>query len=321
MTDKNKNLECKICGTPKSEGVEFHVHHIKRRADGGGNEKENLIEICSDCHHDIHYPGREDGELDSLEDDYRHAIESNIFSEGWGIIPRKVAHDPDITGFSKILYCEISSLCAERGYCWASNAYFAKVFNVSQRTITRAIGEIEKYIIIRNALGGRRTIWVHQLNSDAGKKGFRPVKKPVTHIVEKSEPKKSTPKFTDKDLFLAESLLSRIIYNFPDLNKQKVKMDAWANEIRLLREQIEEKDAGVDADAAAHKIHFMIYWIQGGTLEIPGKANGKRPPHDFWAKNILSAAKLRKQWFTLVPQLRDDYQKTVKKSAVVKIGR
>ncbi|CAB4144458.1 HNHc domain containing protein [uncultured Caudovirales phage] len=39
------------------EGCTFraaHVHHIKRRSQGGGDEVENLLAVCSHCHHMIH---------------------------------------------------------------------------------------------------------------------------------------------------------------------------------------------------------------------------------------------------------------------------
>jgi len=61
----------------------------------------------------------------------------------------------------------------------------------------------------------------------------------------------------------------------------------------------------------------MITWIQGGTVESPGKPPRNFEPNDFWSKNILSAKKLRKQWYdNLVPQLQADLKKKVKKHGV-----
>ena len=44
----------------------------------------------------------------------------------------------------------ISSLTAEKGYCYAGNEYFSKLFNVEQETISRKIKKLEdkKYITI-----------------------------------------------------------------------------------------------------------------------------------------------------------------------------
>ena len=38
----------------------------------------------------------------------------------------------------------ISSLCAEKGYCWASNKHLAELFNVSEISISRKIKKLEK---------------------------------------------------------------------------------------------------------------------------------------------------------------------------------
>jgi 5-methylcytosine-specific restriction endonuclease McrA len=31
-----------------------HVHHIKRRSQGGSDESSNLLAVCAHCHHMIH---------------------------------------------------------------------------------------------------------------------------------------------------------------------------------------------------------------------------------------------------------------------------
>ena len=48
------------------------------------------------------------------------------------------------------LLCIISSLCAEKGYCYASNKYFSELFGLPEQTISRKIKLLEekKYITI-----------------------------------------------------------------------------------------------------------------------------------------------------------------------------
>jgi len=43
---------CRAPGCRSARGLE--IHHIARRADGGGHEPSNLILLCSACHHAHH---------------------------------------------------------------------------------------------------------------------------------------------------------------------------------------------------------------------------------------------------------------------------
>ena len=59
-------------------------------------------------------------------------------------IPEIVAKDDGLTLFARILYGELSSLCAQKGYCWASNSYLAKEFKVTKNTVSKAINELHR---------------------------------------------------------------------------------------------------------------------------------------------------------------------------------
>lgn len=72
------------------------------------------------------------------------------------IIPDFVMFDDELlTAMPKaiLLYGEITALSNSKGYCWASNAYFAKKFKVSDRTITNYINKlVEKGFIARKII-------------------------------------------------------------------------------------------------------------------------------------------------------------------------
>lgn len=77
----------------------------------------------------------------------------------WAVLPAAVRYDPKIPASAKLLYAEISSLTDGRGFCWASNAYFERLYDLSERTIIRLIRALEAagYIRIEDADGGAAT--------------------------------------------------------------------------------------------------------------------------------------------------------------------
>lgn len=69
----------------------------------------------------------------------------------YAIIPASVRYDRSIPHGAKLLYGEITALCNEKGFCWASNEYFAGLYQVSKTTVTNWINAlIENGYVIRN---------------------------------------------------------------------------------------------------------------------------------------------------------------------------
>ena len=62
----------------------------------------------------------------------------------YGILPAQVRYDTALTNLAKLLYCEVSALASKDGTCFASNRYFAKNYESSERTISRAICSLEE---------------------------------------------------------------------------------------------------------------------------------------------------------------------------------
>lgn len=59
-------------------------------------------------------------------------------------IPPNIRYDPNLKDLSKLLYGEIESLSYKTGKCWASNNYFAELYNVDKRTIIRCLNELKE---------------------------------------------------------------------------------------------------------------------------------------------------------------------------------
>jgi rubrerythrin len=57
----------------------------------------------------------------------------------FAIIPANVRYDKSLSANAKLLYGEITALCKKEGYCWASNSYFAELYDVQRSSISNWI--------------------------------------------------------------------------------------------------------------------------------------------------------------------------------------
>lgn len=97
---------------------------------------------------------------------------------------------------------------------------------------------------------------------------------------DKNDKNNKRHKFETCDMQLAELLFSRIKENNPE--HKKPNLEKWANDMRLMRERDKRNE---------EQVKYLINWTQN---------------HDFWHANILSPAKLREKFDTLVAQVKRD---------------
>lgn len=82
----------------------------------------------------------------------------------YAVIPARVRY-ADIMPNAKLLYGEITALANSKGYCWASNEHFAKLYNVSEKQVSLWLKQLieHKFIeteIIKNQSGSLRKCYV-----------------------------------------------------------------------------------------------------------------------------------------------------------------
>lgn len=60
----------------------------------------------------------------------------------WGILPASVRYDTRLSPSAKLIYSELTALTNKHGFCWASNQYFADLFVVHKKSVSRWISEL-----------------------------------------------------------------------------------------------------------------------------------------------------------------------------------
>lgn len=76
----------------------------------------------------------------------------------YSILPAKVRYDDGLSWFEKVLYAEITALSNKLGYCYAPNSYFSGNFSISDKTVTRAVKNLNVkglIFVLYEASGGK----------------------------------------------------------------------------------------------------------------------------------------------------------------------
>jgi hypothetical protein len=76
-------------------------------------------------------------------------VSNEILPNFYSIIPANLRYDNRLKATEKIFFSEISALTNLYGYCYASNKYFAKLYECDDRTIRRWIQTLDKFGYIK----------------------------------------------------------------------------------------------------------------------------------------------------------------------------
>lgn len=103
----------------------------------------------------------------------------------YAIIPATVRYDKELSANAKLLYGEITALCNDRGYCWATNQYFSNLYGVSERTIRTLVKQLvdKKYIKIEIIKNSKRLLYIDYTTPE---KNFHPGRKKNSYPLEEN---------------------------------------------------------------------------------------------------------------------------------------
>lgn len=247
-------------------------------------------------------------------------MEENYFA----VIPMYVMLDDKLTPLERLLYGVISSLTNKRGYCYASNQYFAKMFKKNDKYISGMIKSLKDngYIAVSVEKGNCRKIEILLKNVSTEEGDVPPLSDSENHEArsekaecgsEKSEPTHSeNSEHNNKDINNKEDIYSAE-ENQPStapVSKSKNKKSS-----RIYPEDSEEYQLAlfllehIWQNSPDMKKPNLQKWADEFRILLEGKACKKQVTAQqlrwrisfaykdpFWSKgNIMSARKFREQ--------------------------
>jgi len=93
----------------------------------------------------------------------------------YAVIPADVRYSKKVVAGAKLLYGEMTALSNEKGYCWATNGYFADLYGVTKTTISSWITSLQTNGFIHiemkvTKIGTERRVFI----TEGGTKKFTP---------------------------------------------------------------------------------------------------------------------------------------------------
>lgn len=219
-----------------------------------------------------------------------------VMSEGYGIIPKKVMKDEDLTIDAKAIYAFMASFAGAGNTSFPSVKFITDKLGISRQRFNkhRKLLEDKGYITIKKerksdgswesnvytleTLPRLQNPTLDNLTLDNPTSGNVTTNNNTINNNTINNNTKSTSrsklKFETHHLKLAELLYKEILHNNPQ--HKKPNLESWANDFRLMME-IDKREG--------KEIQELILFSQS---------------HDFWYKNILSAGKLREKYDVLI---------------------
>lgn len=221
----------------------------------------------------------------------------------YAVIPADVRY-ADIPSSAKLLYAEITCLCNANGYCWASNGYFAELYNVAQTTISEWISILVKggFLLVEiDRIGGnKRKIWLAtpiQKNTKTPLRNF-----PNTSSAFPEDPSSAFPEENNT------SINTKINNTYLSAQKEKNEGDTFNENITTLEWSKSAEQQFGDGERAADEYRlFHDYYTIGKGADTRATPDGWFARWRSWCRNVKhvkpSAGKQRRQaWADIVAE-------------------
>lgn len=204
----------------------------------------------------------------------------------YSIIPANVRYDKNLKPMEKLLFSEITSLLNMNGVCFASNEYFANLYDCSTRIISSYIKQLEKngYIKIKYECDG--VIVTKRLITLTDKNVFEETCKVKKQKKERTTKKPLLEREPENDIEEVEKIY---LENYQKLYKQGiVKTEKpiinWQHSRKLARTSIdkygkqlilEAVKKSVDSDFVVSRGYILTMILSAGVLNclINGKSS------------------------------------------------
>ena len=207
----------------------------------------------------------------------------------YAITPADVRYCKKLSGHAKLLYGEITALSNQEGFCWATNKYFAELYNVEPNTVSRWIAELTEcgFITAKLGKGNAReiTIAARLPVLSINKNDDRSQQKSPEPINKNDEPGQlalldNTTSNTTTNSEAAARLCGLLFESVLDINPKEPEPQwkTWCKEMdKIIGKHSEEEVATV------------IAFVQRDV---------------FWKPNILSPKKLGVKYLTLLGRMK-----------------
>lgn len=163
----------------------------------------------------------------------------------YAILTAAVRYDTNLLASEKLLFAEITALCNEKGYCYASNSYFADLYNTTVRTVSAWVSSLGKaghitYVIdVEN--GNKRKIYLTGKMPDIQPQKIKKVKKEKkqTSIGIEADFYRVTKQTSipiEADFNTSNSISNSISNTTTTIEKEKIVVDAENNDKEIYTE-------------------------------------------------------------------------------------